>query len=161
MKKLAFLLIFLFVLCGCTAQENDTPYICEKIYFDKDNMEEIVISAIYTTPGNDTETTGEKVQMDFVGGNIHQAIQILASDTKKYMYKPVKSIAFGSLMDDKDKFLLITELVNTTEMQLKCDIYEDLEKEYFLSTPENDLRAEKISFSEYYRIKTSEVCVEK
>lgn len=154
MKKLFLSTIFavtIFLFTSCTSNNSEKPLICKTIGFDSASDGSILVTVSFSNTGQNTETGGKTIIKSYTAKGPSEAVNTLLYELSDAMYKPTESIFIDKGLNSYQKRDLVCEIMNSTELQLKCNVLEcENAGEYVRSGKTAGKDAN--SFSEYFRI---------
>ena len=153
MKK-AVLFVFsviLIVFCSCTSNNSEKPLICKSLGFDSLSDGKILVTASFSDTGTTTETGEKTIIKSYTANGPSEAVTLLLSKLSDAMYKPTESIFIDKGLEDHQKMSLVCEIMNSTELQLKCNVLECENAGEYVRAGKKAGKETK-SFSEYFRI---------
>lgn len=152
-RKIFFVLtlaITLLPLCSCTSENSETLLMCEKIAVDTTPDGYFSATAIYKSGNAEKEEVTEK---SFVCADENQLLNALLSADQNVLYTPLKAIYIGKNLDINKSLNLLRALLNSTQFNLKCRVFEcDNAKVSLYQEPS---RSEGKLLGEYYRHKAN------
>ena len=145
-NKLAFVSLVIFLLCSCTAENDKKPLICEALLIDG-STDGFELSALYTVSGSDTVKSEEKTAKKYYAKTAAEVLDKLIKEEKDAMFKPVKKLVLRK--DSPYNADIVKAYVNRSELQLKCNVFENEAPD--IEAENENADGEAIPFPEYYR----------
>lgn len=144
-------ILILLSFASCTADNEKKPLICRRIGFDADENGNILITAIYNSVGEFTKSEKGEIVKTLRAKNAEGAVKELLSQGEHAMYKPAEQLVFGKNLGEKLKKELVIEILNHSEFQLKCKVFES-DSAHQTVQNENALSKDNgTDFQEYFR----------
>ena len=147
MKKRLVILILTIFLCSCTADNSEKRLFCNALGFDLDGNE-LTVTLSLMSAGSQSPDGEESYDIKSFD-NAEKAIDSLLA-RGNILYKPTEKIFFGKTVDKKTKKELFSLMVNHSEFQLKCDVFDTaVAKDTVMQKEESNNGG--TAFSQYYR----------